>query len=46
MDQEVRVTVPIELVGKPAGVMIGGLLNVVYRQLEVAESPESLSAMR
>src|SRR5262249_48251821 len=42
MDQEVRVTVPIELVGKPAGVKIGGLLNVVYRQLEVAAKPTAI----
>ena len=42
MDQEIRVTVPIELVGKPEGVKIGGLLNVVYRELEVAAKPSAI----
>jgi len=42
MDQEVRVTVPIELTGKPEGVKVGGLLNVVYRTLEVAAKPNAI----
>src|SRR5262249_29865322 len=42
MDQEVRVTVPIELVGKPEGVKIGGLLNIVYRQLPMAAKPNAI----
>jgi large subunit ribosomal protein L25 len=42
MDQEIRVTVPIELIGKPEGVKIGGLLNVVYRHLEVAARPNAI----
>jgi large subunit ribosomal protein L25 len=42
MDQEVRVTVPIELVGKPEGVKIGGLLNIVYRQLPLLAKPNAI----
>ena len=42
MDREVRVTVPIELVGKPEGVKVGGLLNIVYRTLEVAAKPNAI----
>jgi large subunit ribosomal protein L25 len=42
MDQDVRVTVPIELVGKPEGVKIGGLLNIVYRQLPLLAKPNAI----
>ena len=42
MDQEVRVTIPIELVGKPEGVKVGGLLNIVYRTIEVAAKPSAI----
>lgn len=42
LDEEVRVTVPLELIGKPEGVKLGGLLNVVYRELQVAAKPADI----
>lgn len=47
LDRKLRVKVPVELVGTPIGVKLGGLLGVVSRDLEIeclpADIPASLS---
>jgi large subunit ribosomal protein L25 len=42
MDQEINVMVPIETVGTPAGVIMGGILEMKRRQLEVFCLPGSI----
>jgi len=41
-DQEVKVTVPVVLLGKPEGVKLGGILHQAYRQLRVACLPDRI----
>jgi large subunit ribosomal protein L25 len=42
MDRPVDVDVPFELVGKPKGVVMGGVLRQVYRKLPVRCLPEKI----
>lgn len=42
LDEPVDVEVPLELVGKPAGVVLGGTLRQVYRTLPVRCLPEKI----
>src|SRR4030067_3797700 len=43
MDEKIRVTVPIELTGKtPAGVVEGGLLQLVSREVEIECLPSMI----
>jgi large subunit ribosomal protein L25 len=42
LDQPVDVEVPFELTGKPAGVVLGGILRQVYRKLPVRCLPEKI----
>jgi large subunit ribosomal protein L25 len=41
-DEEVRVTVPVVLLGKPEGVKLGGILHQAYRQIRVACLPDRI----
>jgi large subunit ribosomal protein L25 len=45
-DEKIRVSVPVVITGKSAGVEVGGLLQIVRRELEVLclpmEMPESI----
>ncbi len=47
MDEEVTLSIPIELTGDPAGVEMGGILQQVRRELEIkclpAQIPDSIS---
>ncbi|HEY8944661.1 MAG TPA: 50S ribosomal protein L25 [Polyangiaceae bacterium] len=42
LDQEVDVDVPLELTGKPQGVVLGGTLRQVFRKLPVRCLPEQI----
>jgi large subunit ribosomal protein L25 len=42
MDQPVDVEVPLELVGKPAGVVKGGILRQVFRRLPIRSLPGNI----
>jgi large subunit ribosomal protein L25 len=44
MDEEIKVSVPIALTGKPAGAADGGILQVVRRELEVRCLPTNVPA--
>jgi large subunit ribosomal protein L25 len=44
MSKPIRVEVPIELVGKPVGVVEGGLLSQVLRRVEVQCLPDNVPA--
>lgn len=42
LDQEVHAVIPIVLTGKSEGVKLGGTLHQVYRQLEIACTPDKI----
>jgi len=42
MDQPVDVEVPLELIGKPAGVVKGGILRQVFRRLPIRSLPGNI----
>ncbi|MBI2895602.1 MAG: 50S ribosomal protein L25 [Deltaproteobacteria bacterium] len=42
LDEEITVEVPLVTVGRPAGVVKGGVLNVVYRRLPVRCRPDRI----
>jgi large subunit ribosomal protein L25 len=42
LDEEILVEVPLTTTGKPAGVLLGGNLNVVYRRVPVYCKPDKI----
>lgn len=42
MDKKVKVMVPVETVGKPIGVEMGGMLQIIRRELEVLCFPNNI----
>lgn len=44
LDRKLKVKVPVELVGTPVGVKLGGLLGVVSRELEIECLPADIPA--